>query len=131
MTTSSTLNPFNEIAQEFSAGTTHIHFVVDSTTNLTGTTPAAFSVSIDDNSTFQIPTTAPDGTSLLLENIGNSAASTLAGIEVFRSSGVGPAGFDTSGVVASTPESGPGLWMLAALAGIAVVVSRRLQFRKA
>jgi len=131
MTGSSTTNPFTEIAQQFSAGTTGIHFKVDSTTNLTGTTPAAFIVSLDDNSTFQIPTTAPDGVSLVLENIGSSAASTLAGIQVFQSSGTGPAGFDTSGVTASAPESGPGLWMLSALAAVGLLVSRRPRFLKA
>jgi hypothetical protein len=50
-------NPFAEIWQQFSATTTDIRFVVDSTQNLLGSQADEFAVSILDNTATNIPTT--------------------------------------------------------------------------
>jgi hypothetical protein len=121
--TSSTAHPTNDIGQGFSAGTSDIKFNVNLTNNLTGTSPEGFFISIDDSSGFWIPTTAPDGTSLLVDSFGSSDPANNA-ISVYESSGVSPAGHDTSGVTLTAPESGPGLWVLAALAGTVTLVRR-------
>jgi hypothetical protein len=115
---------YNGMFQAFTAGTSSISFTVDLTTNLTGTQPAGFVVSIDDYTTFPIFTNAPDGFSLLTQSVESNANDTLASIETYQSSGVTD-GHDTSGVTVTTPESGPGVWLLLALAGTVTVVSRR------
>jgi hypothetical protein len=55
--------PFNEIAQQFNPGST-LNFFVNLSQNGTGLTPDAFLFGIDDGSTYQIPTTSPDGITL-------------------------------------------------------------------
>ena len=110
--------------QGFTAGTTSISFVVNTTTNLTGTQPAGFVVSIDDFTTFGIFTNGPGGFELLTQDIQGTAAATIASINTYQSSGITD-GHDTSGVTVATPESGPGVWMLLALAGTATIISRR------
>jgi len=59
----SSANPFNEIAQQFTPGAT-LSFLVNLSQNGTGATPDGFSFGIDDGSTYQIPTTSPDGLTL-------------------------------------------------------------------
>lgn len=112
------------IFQGFTAGTTSISFVVNTTTNITGTQPAGFVVSIDDFTTFGIFTNGPSGFELLSQDIQGTAAATIASINTYQSTGFTD-GHDTSGVLVATPESGPGVWMLLALAGTATLVSRR------
>jgi hypothetical protein len=62
-------NPFNEISQGFTAGTTDIQFDVDITGNYSGTTPDQFLVAIQDGNYAYLPTSATDQQSLVTMDI--------------------------------------------------------------
>jgi hypothetical protein len=64
-------SPFNEIAQQFTPGTT-LSFLVNLSQNGTASTPDEFVFGIDDGSTFPISTTSPDGGSLALFQINHA-----------------------------------------------------------
>lgn len=59
--TANTANPLNEIFQQFTGGVTDIKFNLSLTTTSAVLTPTSFSAAILDGSTFNIFTTAPDG----------------------------------------------------------------------
>jgi len=87
-------NPFNEILQGFSDGTTGIHFEVSVSQNVAGVTPDEFAVAILDSESGlpQIGTNAPDGVSLVTLNIG--AQTTLWNVNAYSST-------EPAGVIAS------------------------------
>jgi hypothetical protein len=90
-------NFYNDFYQQFTPGTS-LSFIVQLSDNLTGQTPDLLGIGIDDNSTYQIPTTDPNG------NI-NLADFTIRpnAIDVSTFTGaVDPySGFDYSGVSAT------------------------------
>jgi len=95
-------NPFNEILQGFSDGTTGIHFEVSVSQNAAGVTPDEFAVAILDSESGlpQIGTNAPDSVSLVTLAI--DANTTLADVNAYSSTE--PAGVLAS-VGAPVPEA--------------------------
>jgi hypothetical protein len=78
----SAANPFNELFQGFSSGTTAISFDVYTTANVNADAPDWFSVAILDSSAGnpQVPTNAPDGVSLVTLSLGPEEGLAYAGI---------------------------------------------------
>lgn len=93
-------SPFNEIAQEFTPGSS-LTFDVNLSANApTGQTPDDLIFSIDDASTYPIGTTAPDQLSLVYFQINTYGHSPAISVDTYTFAS-GDAGDDITGVTAS------------------------------
>lgn len=104
--TANSTSQFNELFQQFSAGTTNISFTATVSQNGSGSTPTEFAAAILDNSLgfpAQIYTTAPDTASLVTLNLGT--ANTLSNVGTFTSTASADGQTPVTGVSAAViPE---------------------------
>jgi hypothetical protein len=117
-----TANAFNEIAQQFNPGST-LSFDVTLTENGGVHAPDAFVFGIDDNTTFQIPTTSPDGISLGILSINLAFANPVISVNTYSPTDAQYAGLNVS--VAAVPEPSTWALMLLGFAGLGFMVYRR------
>ncbi len=117
---------YAEISQPFSLGTTDIQFDLDLTQASTGTQPDGFFINILDNSTFDIPTTNPDGSNSLASfTIGNATG--FPGT-TFSTGAIALDGGNVTITVQSVPE--PSTYALVLFAVGALVALRRRVSRR-
>lgn len=109
---------FNDVFLQLAPGTTFLSFIVTQTNNLESGSPDAFSVSLLDNSLFNISTTDSVASTLVFANLGGSAPS--LGVTAFSGSGA------YSGVVAAVPEPGT---VIGGILGFGLVVGGGLRAR--
>ncbi len=120
-------NLFNDVYQGFTPGTTHISFDVTSS-NLNsgafGFTPDAFNIALLGSDLNNLPTTSPDGLSVLSQAFDATlTAGAFNNIALGSTSGSGPTGIDTSGVtINSVPEPSRAMLLMG---GLGALVFRR------
>lgn len=120
--TESSSSAFNEIFQQIGAGVTDIKFDVSVTQNSPGATPDGFFVSVLDNTTGQIFTSAPDTLNLLELNI--NGHNTLGDVQTYTSTDPSPLGVTATATLTAVPEvaSAP---VLAAALGLLLALRRQ------
>ena len=115
-------NPFTELFQGFTSGTTGIHFNASLSQNGPGSQPDGFSVSILDSTLGQIYTTDPNQ-NLSLLSLGITSANSLADVHTYSSTA--PSGVTVA--VTAIPEPA---YTVALFGGLATAFAGIRRFRR-
>ena len=113
-------NPFNELFQGFTAGTTDIQFDVSLSQNSPGVTPDQFVISILDSEANNPPIATTDFTSSSMITVPIGAANTLGDVQTFTSTS--PAGGTATVSQAAVPEPSS---VMALIGGVGCLMTLR------